>query len=686
MRGLHKASGRWSRRWVLWGLLCLLVSLLLSALVFLAKQYEDNRAIAQLEQNTVAMSVDIRSALLRNVQSLQALHATHTSADSWQAAATELLGQHREITGLEWRDRRLELRAQRTSPYYASLYGIMARPQALADVRQACANADRTSGPAYSASYFWPMAQGQGQEMMEMCLPLTRDGQADGYIIATYSLPGILSEMVSPETRRGRSVAITEADGTRLSILGTPGGRNGTLHAEYLLDLPGAAYMLRVDRPLEYRGWLPHVLTVAVGVLALSLLGVLALLARDIGRRLRAESQLADALAFRKAMEDSLVTGLRARDMQGRITYVNPAFCQMVGLRPDQLIGTSLPAPYWPTELVNEYQHRHSVRMAGQALPREGFESEFQRTNGTRFPVLIIEAPLINAQGEQTGWMSAILDMSEQRRVEELSRASQERLQATARLAMAGEMASMISHELNQPLAAIASYASGTLNLLEDLPQQLASNPAQQAAVCSDITTAIQRMAEQAERAGKVIRGVADLVRQRERQRAAVPPGQLFDAVMPLLRLRSRKLSIDIHTQVAPGCPDAWCDQTMIEQVLLNLARNGFQAMPPGTPPAATGLRRLDLVATVVTDPRGMVPRQWVEFAVTDRGQGLSEEVAQRLFTPFFTTKADGMGLGLNLCRTVVEQHGGALRFEPNHPVGTTFRFTLPAAVSSGAT
>ena len=175
----------------------------------------------------------------------------------------------------------------------------------------------------------------------------------------------------------------------------------------------------------------------------------------------------ADALAFRKAMEDSLVTGLRARDLQGRTTYVNPAFCEMVGFTAEELVGTSLPAPYWPPELAGEYQKRQEIRLAGQlAPPREGFESVFMRKDGSRFTVLIIEAPLINAQGVQTGWMSAFLDISEQRRVEELSRASQERLQATARLATVGEMASLLSHELNQPLAAISSYATGSMNLL----------------------------------------------------------------------------------------------------------------------------------------------------------------------------------------------------------------------------
>jgi two-component system sensor histidine kinase DctS len=130
-----------------------------------------------------------------------------------------------------------------------------------------------------------------------------------------------------------------------------------------------------------------------------------------------------------------------------------------------------VPAPYWPPELADEYQQRQAIRLAGQhAPPREGFESVFMRKDGSRFPVLIIEAPLINASGVQTGWMSAFLDISEQRRVEELSRASQDRLQATARLATVGEMASLLSHELNQPLAAISSYATGSMNLLQGRP------------------------------------------------------------------------------------------------------------------------------------------------------------------------------------------------------------------------
>jgi two-component system sensor histidine kinase DctS len=362
-------------------------------------------------------------------------------------------------------------------------------------------------------------------------------------------------------------------------------------------------------------------------------------------------------------MEDSLVTGLRARDLQGRTTYVNPAFCQMVGFSAEEVLGRSVPAPYWPPEFAEEYGKRQAVRlMGGSQPPREGFESVFMRKDGSRFPVLIIEAPLINAQGLQTGWMSAVLDISEQRRVEELSRASQERLQATARLATVGEMASLLSHELNQPLAAIASYANGSINLLQE-----AQPPA------SDLQLAMRRIAEQADRAGRVIKSVHDFVRRRDQAREAIAPGALLDAILPLVNLQARKLGVRVDIRVPENLPKVLCDRTMVEQVLLNLARNAMQAMDEARVPVPA------LVLQVRATPATEAGRRWLEFSVADVGPGIPDEVKEQLFTPFFTTKAEGMGLGLSLCRTVVEQHGGQLVFEPNQPQGTIFRFTLPA-------
>jgi two-component system sensor histidine kinase DctS len=265
--------------------------------------------------------------------------------------------------------------------------------------------------------------------------------------------------------------------------------------------------------------------------------------------------------------------------------------------------------------------------------------------------------------------MSAILDISEQRRIEELSRASQERLQATARLATVGEMASLLSHELNQPLAAIASYANGSLNLLA--PQDKAAG----APVLGDVHMALRRIAEQAHRAGRVINSVHDFVRRRDQAREAVAPRALLDAIAPLVHLQARKLGVQVHTQLDPSLAPVFCDRTMVEQVLLNLARNGMQAMD-----RPDGHERVLLLQ--VRRAASNAQHGWLEFSVADRGSGIDPTVAEQLFTPFFTTKAEGMGLGLSLCRTVVEQHGGHLDHLPNTPRGTVFRFTLPVAIS----
>jgi two-component system sensor histidine kinase DctS len=653
------------RRWSLWGLLGVLVLALLATLVWLAARYEASLAQSHVERDAADALSDIRNALTRNVQTLQALQAGNLSREEWQAEAAQLLRRQREWVRMEWRDATGEVVAFVDTPYRPPVFQRYGRASSQGEVQQACSSARRLSSHAYARSHFVPQMDGLGLELMELCLPLVTAGQLTGYVVATYSLAELLARGVGPQLGRSQEISFTEADGTRLAMHGL--ARRGTrvFTAQQLLDLPGSTMVLRLDSWRSEPDLFPNVLTALVTAMSIALITVLFLLGHDTRRRLRAEQDLAEALAFRKAMEDSLVTGLRARDLQGRTTYVNPAFCQMVGLAPEDLLGRAGPAPYWPPELVDEYARRQALRLAsGTTPPREGFESVFMRKDGARFPVLIIEAPLINAHGLQTGWMSAVLDISEQRRVEELSRASQERLQATARLATVGEMASLLSHELNQPLAAIASYATGSVNLLKHSPGAV-----------GDVETAMHRIAEQAERAGRVIRSVHDFVRRRDQAREAVGAQSLLDAVLPLVNLQARKLGVRVEVRVEDGLPRVVCDRTMVEQVLLNLARNAMQAMDEALVPDPWLLVEVRLAGA----PGAAGGKRWLEFSVTDCGPGIPEAVKQQLFTPFFTTKAEGMGLGLSLCRTVVEQHGGFLGFEPREPQGTIFRFTLPA-------
>ena len=658
---LARLRGAW-RRWALWFALVLVVVGLLATLVWLARGHEIEQTQRDLDRDNADAAQVLRQRLARNLQDLHGLAATHADPIGWWTGATQLLHEHREWMRLQWHDAALNLRAVADSPFYPALAppppdGSTHHPS---DIANLCGQASKLGAAAYAPSRFVPRAGGLGEEVLELCLPVRQGAQLQGYVVATHTLDGMLALLPSSLTR-GQSVGFTELDGTRLAMQGVPRRGARVFVAQQVIDLPGAPIVLRLEGSRQLPDVFPNVLTALVTGLSIALITVLVLLARDFRARQQAESELAQALAFRKAMEDSLVTGLRARDLEGRITYVNPAFCAMVGFAADELIGQSNPVPYWPPEMAQDYAARQVQRLSGLSPVREGVESVFMRKDGTRFPVLIYEAPLITTVGKHTGWMSAVLDMTAQRRAEELSRASQERLQASARLATVGEMASLMSHELNQPLAVISSYATGSLNLLQQ--------PAGDAATLHDVRTALSRIAEQAGRAGKVIHSVRDLVRQRSTSRQAVAPRVLFDAVLPLVQLQARKLGATVHVDVPADLPAVWCEATMIEQVLLNLARNGLQAMAEAPAPRLLRLQaRLGPAHTAV------------EFVVADSGEGISDDVAAQLFTPFFTTKDEGMGLGLSLCRTVVEQHGSALQHQPQTPRGTVFRFTLPVA------
>lgn len=677
------------RRWVLWILLLSLLVGLLGTLVWLSGRYEASQIQQRLERDAAEAVTDIRAGFTRNIQSMQALQSSEPGTATWRVMANDLLRENREIMRIEWRDEDLGMTAFADTPYRSPVFERLGRSSTQSDVSLACNTSKRLSGAAYSVSYFMPQPDGLGFEMLDMCMPIMVAGKLEGYAVATYSLQDVLAELVNKQLARSESLAFTEADGTRLALHGVTSRGSRVFIAQQLLDLPGNTLVLRLESRRGTPDYFPNVLTALVTAMSLALMAVLFLLARDMRRRLKVEHDLGEALAFRKAMEDSVLTGMRARDLSGRITYVNPAFCQMVGIEAKDLLHQSFPSPYWPPELAETYLKRQAIRLAGNNLPREGHESVFMRPDGTRFPVLIMEAPLINAVGKHTGWMSAILDVSEQRRVEEVSRASQERLQATARLAMMGEMASLLSHELNQPLAAISSYATGSLNLLKDQSSHEGSRgPGHASAVTRhsselsvDLQVAMSRIAEQAERAGKVIKSVHDFVRRRDQAREAVQPRALLDAVMPLVSLQARKLSVNVVIDVDAACGAVLCDRTMVEQVLLNLSRNGMQAMADS--PSA-GRHAAERVLTLRVRPAASNERnRWVEFAVIDQGEGITPEVAAQLFTPFFTTKVEGMGLGLSLCRTVIEQHGGFLGFEPGQPRGTIFTFTLPEVTSA---
>ena len=666
-RSMSFSPSRRVRRAMLWVALVGLMLVAQTLLVALTVNYEANRAQERADETATLVATEVRQRAQLLLQGLQALHRRHAEPQEWQREAKELLRMHREMVRVERRDRGLRIADAADSPYREPLFSRWPRSEMDLETEVACSAARRTMSPVFSRSQFVPQNQGLGLEVVDVCVPLQDAGQLVGYGVASIALSTLLDDLRQPDFARRHELSFVEADGTRLARAGAVRGA-GVYVADRVVDLYGTSLQLRVDAAERRPSLIPNLAIALVLGLSLGLFAVVLLLVRDARRRAAAEEALAEALAFRRAMEDSLITGLRARDRAGKLVYANPAFLHMVGFTVAELQQAQVP-PYWPPEHVELYRKRQQERQArgiNAEASREGNETLFVRKNGERFPVMVYEAPLVDRSGRHTGWMSAVLDLSAQRKVEDLSRQQQERLQATARLASVGEMASLLSHELNQPLAAIASYATGSLNLLDDpapdTPQMLRQG--------------LSRIAEQAERAGRVIKSVHDFVRRRNQAHEVIAADQLIESVLPLVRLQARKSGARIELDIAQPVPRLRIDRTMVEQVLLNLARNALQAMDGESTP---------LERRVLTLRVQVVQGRWAAFSVVDAGPGIPAEVGQKLFTPFFTTREEGMGLGLSLCRTVIEQHGGAIDFETPPGGGTVFRFTLPLAASAAS-
>lgn len=507
-----------------------------------------------------------------------------------------------------------------------------------------------TGRVAWSPPYNAP---GRGA-IFEAHVPVYKDHAFVAMLVAEVSVDAVLTHHVPWWVAEKYKIEIVDQGG---AVLGAKTGVE--------LTEPGASHQVRLEPPGQGLAVVAtvyaadsklarNVLAAAIFVLALLALSSLGLVRRHLRRRLAAEQALSEEHAFRKAMEDSLTVGMRARDLSGRVTYVNPAFCHMVGWSADELVGRVPPMPYWVPDLLDETMNMHHRVLAGEA-PRDGFEIQFRRRDGEVFWALVYEAPLIDAQGRHTGWMASVVDITERKAAEEMAHQQQEKLQRTSRLITMGEMASTLAHELNQPLSAIASYATGCLNRLG------ANN-----FTAEELRAPLGKLVAQAQRAGQIIRRVHDFVRKSEpRLQPCSLPQVLADSIA-FMELDAKKRGVVIDLRLPADDAVVQGDTVMLEQVVLNLARNGVEAMS-GRPIKE---RRLVVELTADIDQ--------ARVAIRDFGSGIPEDVRDSLFQPFFTTKEEGMGMGLNICRSIIEFHRGRLWFEPHPDGGSVFIFSLP--------
>ena len=401
------------------------------------------------------------------------------------------------------------------------------------------------------------------------------------------------------------------------------------------------------------------------------------LLRRQVIGVSRAEAAWRTEAAWRSAMEDSLTVGLRARDLAGRLVYVNRTLADMIGFAPDELVGLMPPMPYWPPDSIEEIMQRHQRNMKGQA-PREGYEARWRHRNGRMLDVMIFEAPLVDASGRHIGWMGSILDITERKGLEDRERRHAEAMAHHARLTMLGEIAATLAHELNQPLTAISSYNAGV------------SNSLQRAGVDDALVLgALQRLGEQAAHAGRIVQRIREFLTRREPQLETVAPGAIVEGAVALLKRELERRRIVLQLALDTRLPAIVADAVLIEQVVINLVRNAIDALTEAADAAADAESERDperdREPRIVVRGAASADGRFVRLDVLDNGPGLQGRRVEALCAPFYSTKAEGMGMGLAICRSILEAHHGVLDASEAPGGGACFSISLPVRAQAAA-
>jgi PAS domain S-box-containing protein len=727
-------------------------------------------------------------------------------AQEFSAQAEGLINQYPELLAVTWLDAK-----RRVKGAYLSPSAQPAQIRAVGDLLKS-GETDNTYGLARDLRqpvYSRPLQGADNNNTaptLQILVPLDEQGKFGGVVMGEYSIDGLLRFGVPTEITAKYAVTLVD-DKSRVLAGNMPPPRNPVVR---LLPWPdgGGEYEIPVSPVgngllIKAQAYRTSLGVVGSGffwlVSALSALTVWMLLGtwRHTRRRVQAQQALSTETNFRRAMENSMPTGMRALDLQGRITYVNPAFCQMTGWSESELVGCLPPFPYWPDTEIKNLAAMLEDELQGRA-PAAGFEVKVKRRNNEIFDARMYVSPLVDAKGQQSGWMTSVTDITEPRRVrdelsasyerfttvlegldaaisvaplgsqellfanklyrswfgsevsghlnliaqagvpttptnddaldavdglaglptdtlttaqtenaeiyipdlskwlevrsryltwvdgrlaqmviatditprrhaEEQAAQQNERAQTASRLITMGEMASSVAHELNQPLTAINNYCNGMVTRIKG--DKIST---------SDLLLALEKTAKQAHRAGQIIQRIRSFVKRSEPNRTLADVATMVSNAMELADIELRRHNVRLSHYIAARLPEVMVDPILIEQVLINLMKNAAESIEQAHLPAARRSVELRVV------PKTFLSQTVVEFSVTDSGKGMSPDVMSRLYEAFYSTKSEGMGIGLKLCRSIVESHHGRLQAEnlynDDDIVGCRFTFWIPVS------
>jgi PAS domain S-box-containing protein len=500
---------------------------------------------------------------------------------------------------------------------------------------------------------------------------MRRDGEALQSLVADDPLQSLraahLALTVAAKLREIDDIvksARTSGVDPALAMIGTMGEIRSQIdqmmdHERFLL----ADWATRADALEQSKTWLIASAVVIVTVFAGAALGLARLEARRRRKATEENVQLHSDLEERdkkiRRLVDANIIGIIIWNLEGRILEANDAFLRMTGydredLASGRLNRTDLTPAEWRDRDARTVAE---LKMIGTVQP---FEKEYFRKDGSRLHVLSGGA-LFEASGSHG--VSFVLDLTERKRAEAEARESERRYRETLmelahanRVTTMGQLTASIAHEVNQPITAAVINAEAALRWLGAQPPDL-----------EEVREALGLIVEDGTRAGNVIGGIRALIKKVPPRQAWLDINEAIREVAALTRGEAAKTGVSVQTDLADGLPLIYGDRVQLQQVILNLIINAIEAMS-----GVAETPRALLISTGRAEPGGVL------VAVRDSGPGLDPASLEHLFDAFYTTKSGGMGMGLAICRSIIEAHEGQLCASANEPRGAVFQFTLP--------